>query len=121
MVIILINRQNVCELLNEKDILNYGTQCNNGGTCFYDSKMKKMKCECVKGFSGDRCQVFINHCQSNPCKYGSCLSREDTYKCECSEGWQGENCDQEKNMCDMNENCEVNNTRSVKYSYSNSE
>jgi len=113
-------QEDICEIINEKDMPNYGSQCQNGGTCTYDQEQKRMKCLCANGYSGDRCQVFKNHCQSNPCKYGQCQSLEESYVCKCTDGWEGIHCDQEKKMCDINEDCVAENTESIKYSFSDS-
>lgn len=50
--------------------------CENGAECI--DEVKDYKCNCHSGFSGKRCQIDINECESNPCKYsGICLERSN--------------------------------------------
>ncbi|KAI8493106.1 hypothetical protein Bbelb_291100, partial [Branchiostoma belcheri] len=34
----------------------------------------------------------VNHCQPDPCVYGTCISGPDNYICTCDEGYEGETC-----------------------------
>lgn len=41
-------------------------------------------------FSGERCEININECASNPCLNGaSCIDGEDAYSCHCQPGYTG--------------------------------
>uniref|UniRef100_A0A1I7Z6V8 Neurogenic locus Notch protein n=1 Tax=Steinernema glaseri TaxID=37863 RepID=A0A1I7Z6V8_9BILA len=62
------------------------------------------ECLCHPGFFGTNC-TQIDHCHSNPCHYGRCVSRSDKlddvdeFKCECPAGRRGKLCEQDVNEC----------------------
>ncbi|KAI8481571.1 hypothetical protein Bbelb_406710 [Branchiostoma belcheri] len=37
-------------------------------------------------------QCAMNHCQPDPCVYGTCISGPDNFTCTCDEGYEGETC-----------------------------
>jgi hypothetical protein len=74
--------------------------CKNNAKCV-DTETYGFKCECVEGFSGDRCEKGSDPCFSNPCSpNGACNSLETfkmktiKYYCLCHGGNSyGLNCD----------------------------
>lgn len=47
-------------------------------------------CVCQDGFSGDRCQLDVNECLSNPCfRADKCIDLPGDYRCECFPGFIG--------------------------------
>lgn len=45
------------------------------------------RCDCAPGFTGTRCEVSVNECDSNPCQNkGTCLDQRGGYKCICMPG-----------------------------------
>lgn len=54
-----------------RDVLSVcdNQRCNNRGVC-KESKSLKF-CECVRGFSGERCETSRNFCEDNSCANGS--------------------------------------------------
>ena len=50
-------------------------------------------CQCKDGFTGEACDVNIDECASNPCKFGAkCEDLIAGYKCHCPSGKTGEDC-----------------------------
>uniref|UniRef100_A0A0R3X705 EGF-like domain-containing protein n=1 Tax=Hydatigena taeniaeformis TaxID=6205 RepID=A0A0R3X705_HYDTA len=45
------------------------------------------RCECLDGYTGVRCEIFVPSCESNPCKNGGvCKDRGDHFECLCPLG-----------------------------------
>ncbi|XP_039253188.2 uncharacterized protein LOC120330347 [Styela clava] len=60
-------------------------------------------CECDQGFTGERCDIAINLCDSDPCQNGgTCHSQFDRYLCQCRRGFSGDNCERERTLCNPN-------------------
>lgn len=61
--------------------LNYCTNhkpCQNGASCT-NTGQGSYTCTCRPGFTGKKCEIEINECDSNPCKSGgSCKVSERT-------------------------------------------
>ena len=58
------------------------------------------KCNCQEGFSGQKCEIEINECDSNPCQNnGHCFDQIGSYKCVCQIGYNGTNCEIESPGC----------------------
>jgi len=67
-------------------------------------------CNCKPGYTGDRCQIDINECATNPCQNGAvCVDGIADYTCICSlnshesnpgPAWTGKNCTDDVNECD---------------------
>lgn len=51
------------------------------------------KCDCLRGFTGQHCDMEIDYCVISPCSHGYCLKQIGGYECFCEEGWSGKNCD----------------------------
>lgn len=57
-------------------------------------------CSCRSGFTGQRCEININECASNPCANGStCIDRINDYTCTCPPGYAGRRCDKPTDRC----------------------
>ncbi|XP_071144169.1 sushi, von Willebrand factor type A, EGF and pentraxin domain-containing protein 1-like [Mytilus edulis] len=87
-----------------------GLGCLNNGICTLVDGY--MKCECLEGFNGPRCEV--TPCSSNPCHHtGECtfgLNSSD-YICSCPSGFTGSNCQVtpcSSNPCQHNGVCAYN-------------
>lgn len=58
-------------------------------------------CVCVPGITGSNCEVNINECESNPCRWGNCVDKIGHYDCECEEGFMGAHCEIDIDECDL--------------------
>ena len=57
------------------------------GTCYMNPQCFRYECVCPKGYRGDRCEVKIDYCETNPCGAGStCVSQIGSYQCLCQPG-----------------------------------
>ena len=54
-------------------------QCMNNGSCVPHPNKPRgsgfYQCDCVPGFTGDKCETDIDECQSYPCMRGKNMSR----------------------------------------------
>ena len=58
--------------------------CYNGGTC--NNLMGSFECNCVLGYSSERCEIDINECESDPCiNNGVCEDQVNQYSCNCTD------------------------------------
>ncbi|XP_054773839.2 notch homolog 2 N-terminal-like protein R [Lytechinus pictus] len=66
-------------------------------------------CECVIGFSGERCETEIDSCDSNSCQNGATCNpvngSSTNYTCQCPTGYTGDYCNMEIYPC-ANNPCE---------------
>ena len=63
--------------------------CVNG-TCH--DKVNGFECECLPGFTGVKCEININECESNPCQNeATCYDFDNRYECKCVAGYEGKN------------------------------
>lgn len=46
-------------------------------------------CVCPAGLEGERCQVNVNDCKSNPCQRGECVDGLNIFTCLCPAGFTG--------------------------------
>ncbi|XP_031559900.1 neurogenic locus notch homolog protein 2-like [Actinia tenebrosa] len=77
--------------------------CPKNSTCRYNFADNTHRCECLPGFTGDRCQTNIDDCASNPCQNGaSCQDRVNSYNCTCATGFSGINCQTDVDECTSN-------------------
>uniref|UniRef100_A0A7N8YIM0 Delta/notch-like EGF repeat containing n=1 Tax=Mastacembelus armatus TaxID=205130 RepID=A0A7N8YIM0_9TELE len=77
--------------------------CRNNGTCT-DIKQgdegRNFTCSCPPGYEGERCQLLVDHCLSQPCKHGAtCFSTLAGPRCYCPDGYQGATCEQKVDPC----------------------
>lgn len=40
--------------------------------------------------SGPNCEINLDDCASNPCDYGKCIDKINSYECTCKPGYTGE-------------------------------
>lgn len=61
-------------------------------------------CSCPEGWTGDRCDILINKCLSNPCRNGgTCTSLQLAgYNCQCPYPWSGTICETNIDVCYFN-------------------
>ncbi|VDP05220.1 unnamed protein product [Soboliphyme baturini] len=76
--------------------------CLNGGKCL--EKDSRPWCSCSAGktllnddylsaFTGEHCEVVIDHCQTSPCpSFSSCVNRPDGFYCQCPLNATGATC-----------------------------
>ena len=68
--------------------------CDHGGLCL--SVRHKPKCFCPAGFTGERCEINVDECASQPCyNGGTCVDSPQGYRCECAPGFTGLQCNEE--------------------------
>lgn len=64
-----------------------GSPCEHDGICV--NTPGSYRCDCVAGFTGTRCEVNVNECESNPCQNeGTCIDERGGYRCICMPGKQ---------------------------------
>uniref|UniRef100_H2YXG1 Uncharacterized protein n=1 Tax=Ciona savignyi TaxID=51511 RepID=H2YXG1_CIOSA len=66
-------------------------------------------CECVVGFSGDRCENNINDCTATSCPVSNatCIDGVNTFTCRCPVGWTGTNCNEQiPDPCTLEQPCQ---------------
>ncbi|KAL0270908.1 UNVERIFIED_CONTAM: hypothetical protein PYX00_008178 [Menopon gallinae] len=81
------------------------------GYCLNDGEFEVGSCRCLKGFSGERCEVSLCH---NYClNEGTCFVNElDVPECKCASGFSGSRCDRDvcEGFCMNYGRCYVNDT-----------
>lgn len=70
----------------------------NGGSCQVNG-VGRYRCHCPYGFTGERCESFVDWCSTQPCKHGKCQQTENKFSCLCDPGWNGMVCDVEMVSC----------------------
>uniref|UniRef100_A0AAQ4QB90 Delta/notch-like EGF repeat containing n=1 Tax=Gasterosteus aculeatus aculeatus TaxID=481459 RepID=A0AAQ4QB90_GASAC len=77
--------------------------CHSNGTCTdvrQGGEGRNFTCTCPPGYEGERCQLLVDHCLSQPCKNGAtCFSSLAGPRCYCPEGYQGATCEQKVDPC----------------------
>ncbi|XP_071951327.1 sushi, von Willebrand factor type A, EGF and pentraxin domain-containing protein 1-like [Antedon mediterranea] len=95
----------LCQVVNECLSL----PCRNKGQCY--DLAEGYKCVCLKGFSGDNCEIDLNECAPGICKNnGMCVDRRGHFRCVCPRGFKGRTCqtnidDCRNNRCSVNSKC----------------
>ncbi|KAF3702704.1 Delta-like protein 4 [Channa argus] len=82
--------------------LNYCTHhhpCMNGATCM-NTGQGSYTCTCLPGFTGVKCGLKMQECDSNPCRNGGiCTNLESGYLCNCPSGFEGSHCEHSLLTC----------------------
>ena len=74
------------------------SNCSNAGSCFYNSTLDEVQCNCNTGYSGTICQTSIPICETGLSNLecsgkGSCLKDDnDVSYCDCDDRWYGDSC-----------------------------
>uniref|UniRef100_A0A8C4N059 Sushi, von Willebrand factor type A, EGF and pentraxin domain-containing protein 1 n=1 Tax=Equus asinus asinus TaxID=83772 RepID=A0A8C4N059_EQUAS len=67
----------------------------NRSNCY--NILHSFRCQCAAGFTGPRCELNINECQSNPCRnQATCVDELNSYSCKCRPGFSGSRCETEQ-------------------------
>ena len=64
--------------------------CLYGGTCKRSTFKEKTSffCLCRPGYQGDRCELTVNSCRTNPCQNGGiCVPQKPNYRCQCPDNF----------------------------------
>ncbi|XP_069497615.1 protein crumbs homolog 1 isoform X2 [Ambystoma mexicanum] len=66
--------------------------CYNYGNC---TEIKnELRCICLPGFMGERCEIDIDECQSDPCLNGGlCQNLPNRFHCICDVNFAGDRCE----------------------------
>ena len=66
----------------------------NDGICnTIGSSVDEYRCSCPVGFTGVNCQIEIDYCNNDTCRYnGWCTSDRTGYTCTCLHGFTGMLC-----------------------------
>ncbi|XP_053104712.1 protein crumbs homolog 1 isoform X2 [Hemicordylus capensis] len=66
--------------------------CYNYGNC--TELQGHLECMCLPGFTGQRCEVDINECNSDPCLNGGlCQNQLNKFHCICDVNYAGDRCE----------------------------
>lgn len=87
--------------------------CENNGRCVFDRTGLPYKCECLDGYTGDKCQTKEDKCTDVECENGGECD-VDTGKCDCEDGWTGDSCEEEQEDKCANVVCETGETCNTK-------
>ncbi|XP_040039010.2 sushi, von Willebrand factor type A, EGF and pentraxin domain-containing protein 1 isoform X1 [Gasterosteus aculeatus] len=72
--------------------------CQNKGTC--EEVGAGYVCTCMPGFTGAKCEIDIDDCDSAPCQNGGlCKDGMEDFQCQCKPGFLGALCEAEVNEC----------------------
>ncbi|XP_072943623.1 uncharacterized protein wry isoform X2 [Epargyreus clarus] len=94
-----------------------GTHCelpSTGGACAVKPCVKgicveqtdgdddglKYRCFCEPGYTGERCELEYNECESSPCgNGGTCTDLVGGFECACGRGYAGNTCQLKVDLC----------------------
>lgn len=86
------------------------TECNRNSTLTCLNTPAGNRCNCVKGYGGNRCELLLDACEYtfNPCRNsGTCIATGlDLYKCiNCAPGYTGKRCEIAIDECNESDPC----------------
>nr|XP_033814614.1 sushi, nidogen and EGF-like domain-containing protein 1 [Geotrypetes seraphini] len=95
--------------------------CLNAGKCIEDcvTGNPSYSCSCLAGYTGKRCHIDVNECNSSPCRNaGTCIDGINSFSCDCPPRFQGFTCEIEESPCATKEcqnggKCHVENEMAV--------
>ncbi|XP_065651564.1 neurogenic locus notch homolog protein 2 isoform X4 [Hydra vulgaris] len=93
--------------ISQQQLICGESDCKNGGSC--NIVNNQIKCICLKGFKGNRCEE-ISNCHPDPCKNGGkCTETDVGFTCTCTSSFFGERCETQSfchpNPCRNNGYC----------------
>jgi Notch-like protein len=60
-------------------------------------------CDCLPGYTGNKCQTNIDDCNPNPCRnHARCEDHVNNYTCQCLPGYTGYQCEVDIDECQSN-------------------
>uniref|UniRef100_A0A8C6NH18 Delta-like protein n=1 Tax=Nothobranchius furzeri TaxID=105023 RepID=A0A8C6NH18_NOTFU len=60
----------------------------------------RLTCRCQQGFTGDRCEINVDDCASNPCRNaGTCVDGINSFTCTCTLGFSSKDCSVRSTPC----------------------
>lgn len=71
--------------------------CLLGANC--TDLVNDFRCDCPPGFTGKRCEMKIDLCNTNPCVNGVCVDKLFSFECICDPGWTGVSCEMNIDEC----------------------
>ena len=71
-----------------------------------DGEERGFKCTCPAGTAGNRCEINLDECWSNPCmNNGTCTDLVNGFRCTCPPGWTGPTCSLDIDECALSGVC----------------
>uniref|UniRef100_A0A8C7YEY0 Sushi, nidogen and EGF-like domain-containing protein 1 n=1 Tax=Oryzias sinensis TaxID=183150 RepID=A0A8C7YEY0_9TELE len=89
---------------NSASVCPHLRPCMNSGRCIDDciTGNPSFTCSCLAGFTGQRCQIDVDECASNPCQNGgTCKDHTNSFSCECPAGYTGLQCETGTSSCSI--------------------
>ncbi|KAI9514844.1 hypothetical protein NQZ68_029689 [Dissostichus eleginoides] len=89
------------EQVSERPLMLPLSPCRNGGLCEDDDGFSLvLRCRCLAGFSGPRCETDLDDCLMDPCANGaSCMDGVNRFSCVCPPGFSGRFCTENQDDC----------------------
>ena len=94
---------------DSNDLNDCLSNCSNNGLCVLTKN--KFTCVCDQNYGGNKCQIDLRPCYSNPClNNATCYDHNNhseniySFTCVCDQFHYGTNCEMSINVCE-NETC----------------